>query len=92
MVAEGVGFARPGAGFTRDFEQMVAWLVIKTDKKTICEFMRIGWRTVGAIAQRVAKDELDPQRLSGLVDIGRWCLIMRVGRLCGKKPGRIPGR
>jgi transposase len=70
VLAEGVPFARPGVGFSRDFEQMVAWLVTKADKKTICEFMRISWRTVGAIAARVAKDELDPQRLSGLVDIG----------------------
>jgi transposase len=70
VVAEGVPFARPGSGFTWDFEQMVAWLVTKTDKKTICEFMRIGWRTVGAIAARVAEDELDPERSSGLVNIG----------------------
>jgi transposase len=70
VVAEGVPFARPGSGFTRDFEQVVAWLVTKADKKTIGEFMRIGWRTVGAIAERVAADELDPARLSGLVDIG----------------------
>jgi transposase len=49
---------------------MVAWLVTKADKKTICEFLRIAWPTVGAIAQRVAADELDPARLSGLVDIG----------------------
>jgi transposase len=70
VVAEGVPFARPGAGFTRDFERMVVWLVAKADKKMICRFMRIGWRTVGVIAQRVSKDELDPRRLSGLVDIG----------------------
>jgi transposase len=70
VVAEGVPFARPGSGFTREFEQMVAWLVTKADKKTICEFMRISWRTVGAIAARVAEAELDPQWLSGLVDIG----------------------
>ena len=70
VVAEGVPFARPGSGFTRDFEQMVAWLVTKADKKMICEFMRIGWRTVGAVAARVAEEVLDPQRLSGLVDIG----------------------
>jgi transposase len=70
VVVEGVPFARPGAGFTRDFEQTVAWLVTKADKTTICQFMRIGWRTVGAIAARVAEDELDPERLSGLVDIG----------------------
>jgi transposase len=70
VVAEGVPCARPGSGFTRDFEQMVAWLVTKADKKMICEFMRIGWRTVGAVAARVAEEVLDPQRLSGLVDIG----------------------
>jgi transposase len=70
VVVEGVAFARPGSGFTRDVEQLVAWLVTKVDKKTICEFMRIAWRTVGAIAERVATDELDPQRLAGLVDIG----------------------
>jgi transposase len=33
VVAEGVPFARVGAGFTQDFEQMVAWLVTKADKK-----------------------------------------------------------
>jgi transposase len=70
VIAEGVGFARPGSGFTRDFEQLVAWLVTKTDKTTICAFARIGWRTVGAICERVSGDVLDPDRLSGLVDIG----------------------
>lgn len=70
VVAEGVPFARPGSGFTRDFEQLVGWLVTKADKRTICRFARIAWRTVGAIAERVAGDVLDPQRLSGLVDIG----------------------
>jgi transposase len=70
VVAEEVPFARPGSGFTRDFEQLVAWLVTKADKTTIGEFARIAWRTVGAIAARVAADELDPARLAGLVDIG----------------------
>jgi transposase len=53
VLAEGVPFARPGSGFTRDFEQVVAWLVTKTDKTTICTFARIVWRTVGAICERV---------------------------------------
>ena len=70
VIAEGVGFARPGSGFTRDFEQLVAWLVTKADKTTVCRFARIGWRTVGAIAERVAADVLDSERLSGLVEIG----------------------
>ncbi len=65
-----MGFARPGSGFTRDVEQLVAWLVTKVDKSTICRFARIGWRSVGAIAQRVAAEVLDPERLSGLVEIG----------------------
>jgi transposase len=70
VLAEGVPFARPGSGFTGDFERLVAWLVTKTDKTTIRRFARIGWRTVGVICERVAVDVLDPQRLSGLVDIG----------------------
>jgi len=70
VLAEGVGFARPGSRFTRDVEQLVAWLVTKTDKTTICTFARIAWRTVGAICERVSGDVLDPDRLSGLVDIG----------------------
>lgn len=70
VLAEGVPFARPGSGFTRDVEQVVAWLVTKTDKTTVCTFARIGWRTVGAICERVSGDVLDPDRLSGLVDIG----------------------
>jgi transposase len=70
VVAEGVPFARPGSGFTRDFEQLVAWLVTKTDKTTICTFARVSWRTVGVICERVSGDVLDPDRLSGLVDIG----------------------
>lgn len=70
VLAEGVPFARAGSGFTRDFEQLVAWLVTKTDKRTVCRFARIVWRTVGAICERVAADVLDPDRLSGLVDIG----------------------
>ena len=70
VLAEGVPFARPGSGHTRDFEDLVAWLATKTDKTTISAFARISWRTVGAICQRVVTDVLDAARLSGLVDIG----------------------
>jgi len=67
---ESVPFARPGSGFTRDFEALVAWLASKTDKSTICRLVRINWRTVGRIIERVSKDELDPHRLEELFDIG----------------------
>jgi len=67
---EGVPFARAGSGFTRDFERLVAYLASRTDKSTICRLVRINWRTVGRIIERVTRDELDPHRLDELFDIG----------------------
>lgn len=70
VLAEAVPFARPDSRHTRDFEDLVAWLVTKTDKTTVSSFARVAWRTVGAICERVVVDVLDPDRLRGLVDIG----------------------
>jgi transposase len=67
---EAVPFARPGSDFTRDFEALVAWLATRTDKSTITRLVRINWRTVGRIIERVSDDELDPDRLDELFDIG----------------------
>jgi len=67
---EQVPFARHASDFTRDFEHLVAWLATRTDKTTITRMLRIHWRTVGRIIERVCADELDPERLSGLVEIG----------------------
>ncbi|MGB0091992.1 MAG: helix-turn-helix domain-containing protein, partial [Solirubrobacteraceae bacterium] len=67
---EGVPFARPLSEFTRDFECLVAWLATRTDKTTITRVLRIDWRTVGRIIKRVCDDELDPDRLNDLYDIG----------------------
>jgi transposase len=70
VLAEGVPFARHRSGFTRDFEQLVAWLAARTDKTAICRLLRIDWDTVGRIVARVTVDELDPGRLGALFDIG----------------------
>lgn len=70
VLAEGVPFARHRAGFTRDFECLVAWLAARTDKTAICRLLRIDWDTVGRIITRVCADELDPERLCALYDIG----------------------
>ena len=70
VLAESVPFARPGSGFTRDFEDLVVWLATKCDKKTVSTFCRVAWRTVGAMCSRVMAEKLDTDRLSGLVDIG----------------------
>jgi len=67
VVTEAVPFARAGARFTRDFEDLVVWLVTRSDKSTVAAFARVAWRTVGAMCERVAAEKLDPTRL---VDIG----------------------
>lgn len=70
VVTEGVPFARPGARFTSDFDDLVVWLLTRSDKTTVATFARVAWRTVGAMCERVAADVLDPARLEGLVDVG----------------------
>jgi transposase len=67
---EGVPFARHRSGFTRDFEDVAAYLATKTDKTTISRLLRVDWDTVGRICERVVATELDPARLDGLVRIG----------------------
>jgi transposase len=67
---EAVPFARHASHFTRDFEQLVAWFATRTDKTTIRRLVRIDWDTVGRIIARVCADELDPDRLHNLFEIG----------------------
>lgn len=67
---EQVPFARYRSDFTRDFEHLAAWLATRTDKTTITRMLRIHWRTVGRIIQRVCADELDPGRLDDHFEIG----------------------
>ncbi|MEO7236942.1 MAG: ISL3 family transposase [Lapillicoccus sp.] len=51
-----VPWARHGAGHTRGFDQMVAWLATTCSKTAITQLMRIAWRTVGSIIARVWAD------------------------------------
>ncbi len=67
---EGVPFARPGARFTRDFENLVGWLATTMDKTAICRLLRVDWDSVGRIIERVVATELDPHRLENLYSIG----------------------
>ena len=66
---EGVPFARDGALFTRDFENLVAWLMTKTDRTATCRLVRIDWETVGRIIKRVGDELLPADRLNDLVEI-----------------------
>ena len=66
---EGVPFARDGARFTRDFENLIAWLATKTDKTATCRLTRIDWQTIGRIIERVGQELIDGDRLTGLFEI-----------------------
>ena len=70
VITEGVPFARHGSKFTRDFEMLVAWLATRMDATAITRLTRISWRSVGRIIERVVTEELDPDRLDGLFEIG----------------------
>ena len=67
---EAVPWARPGSRFTRDFEDVVAWLAQQMAKQPITRLLRVAWDSVGRIVERVAADQLDEARLRGLVMIG----------------------
>ena len=66
---EGVPFARDGARFTRDFENLVVWLATKTDRTAVCRLVRIDWETVGRIIKRVGDELLPADRLCDLFEI-----------------------
>jgi transposase len=71
VVVAAVPWARHGAGFTRDFEEQVAWLACHTSKSAVTQLVRIAWRTIGTIITRVVAERgavRDP--LDGLVRIG----------------------
>lgn len=55
VVVQAVPWARPGSRFTTLFEDQVAWLAVRTDKSTLASLLKIAWRTVGRILERVAQ-------------------------------------
>jgi transposase len=71
VVVCAVPWARHQARFTRAFEDQVAWLAVRCSKSATAELMRVAWRTVGRIIERVVADvgrEID--LLAGLQRIG----------------------
>jgi transposase len=72
VVAAWVPWARHASRHTLGFEDQVAWLACETSKSAICELMRVSWRTVGAICERVLEDGQARfgERLDGLSRIG----------------------
>jgi len=68
--AEQVPWVAPGRRFTRDFEEMAAYLARITDKTQVTRLLGISWRTVGRLVERVVGERLDADRLKGLRRIG----------------------
>src|SRR5512140_485511 len=67
---EHVEWARGGARYTRDFDDLTAWLAQQMNQTQVTRLMRIGWETVGNILERVVAEKLPAGRLDGLELIG----------------------
>jgi transposase len=71
VVVCAVPWARHDARFTRAFEDQAAWLAVNTSKTAVAELMRVAWRTVGGIVERVAGEaRREVDLLDGLRRIG----------------------
>jgi transposase len=102
VVVCAVPWARHGSRFTRAFEDQVAWLAVNTSKTAVAELMRIAWRSVGTILERVAAEAMrEVDLLDGLRQIGideishrkgqRYLTVVvdhHTGRLVWAAPGR----
>lgn len=104
VVVAHVPWARHGAGHTRDFDDVAAWLVVRCSRAAVARLLRVAWRTMGSIVARVAADAVAAaggDRLSGLGRIGideisykrghRYLTVVvdhDTGRLVWAMPGR----
>lgn len=70
VVTEAVPWAEFGSAFTRDFENVVAYLAQQTHKTAVCRLMAVAWPTVGNIIVRTVRRHSLPLRLRRLVHIG----------------------
>lgn len=71
VVVAAVPWARHDSRFTVAFEDQCCWLAVNTSKKAVAELMRVTWRTVGSICERVAAEALAHRDLfAGLKRIG----------------------
>jgi transposase len=72
VVVCAVPWARHASRFTRSFEEQVCWLAVHTSKSAVAELMRVAWRTVGDVCERVMAEaeHADGGRLNGLRRLG----------------------
>jgi transposase len=102
VVVVAVPWARHDSRFTRSFEDQVSWLAVNTSKTAVAALMRVAWRTVGTILERVAAeahrqvDLLDGLRRIGIDEIshrtGQRYLTVVVDHHSGRLVWAAPGR
>jgi transposase len=102
VVVAAVPWARHGSRFTRQFEDQVAWLAVNTSKTAVADLMRVAWRSVGQILERVADEQrakvdlLDGLRRIGIDEIshrkGQRYLTVVVDHHSGQLVWAAPGR
>jgi transposase len=81
VVVAAVPWARHGARHTLGFEDLTAWAATELSASAIAELLRIGWRTVGSIVERVVADhDATCDRLQGLQRIGIDEISIRKGQ------------
>jgi transposase len=81
VVVAAVPWARHDSSFTRSFEDQAAWLAVNTSKTAVAELMRIAWRTVGWICERVMADaQAQRDLLAGLARLGFDEISVRKGQ------------
>ncbi|MCA1680407.1 MAG: ISL3 family transposase [Actinobacteria bacterium] len=102
VVVAAVPWARHGSRFTVAFEDQCCWLAVNTSKTAVAELMRVTWRTVGSICERVTQEAIAKRDLfAGLKRIGiddfshrkgqRYLTVVvdhDTGRLVWAAPGR----
>ena len=105
---EQVYFARPGARFTRAFEDTVCWLLKAAPRAVVARLMRVDRKTAGRMAERVVAEQRARRGgdgLDGLARIGTdegqlpaWAPPPERGGLPRRGPGGVvcpggaPGR
>lgn len=102
VVVAQVPWARHGAWHTCAFEDTAAWLACVTSKTTITQLMRVSWRAVGSMIERVSaekravRDQLAGLRRIGIDEIsyrkGFKYLVVVVDHDTGRLVWAAPGR
>ena len=70
VVTEAISSAEHESRFTRDFEDLVAWVARELNKTAAKNLLHIAWPTVGTIIERVVVRKHDRIRLERLYGVG----------------------